>query len=130
MAKKRHHSSLRKVSMHDREMDRENLSHARGHAMHHSRRDSAEHASHSMGYERERGMDGENYDRHDMSDREMLGKHYPGHANLPTEVMMREYPMAEYADFPYLDDTIHGIDNRMKEDKGGMRKGIGRDIKY
>ena len=83
-----------------------------------------------MSYEHKRDLGGQRYDPQADRDSGMVSERQSLHANLPTEVIMREYPMAEYADFPYLDDTIKGADNRMKEDKRGMNKGMGRDIKY
>lgn len=127
MAKRYHHSKRKEhITARDRAVDRRNLEDA-----HHSRGDGSHHSRHHSPMDHtDRHLGGEEYDRHSKSDMEMLKEYYPGHANLPQEVIMREYPMAEYADFPYLDDTIRGIDNRQREDKGGMRKGMGRDIKY
>jgi hypothetical protein len=81
-------------------------------------------------YERNRSLGGQNYDPQSGRDAGMVSENMHDHANLPTQVIMREYPMAEYADFPYLDDRINGIDRRMKQDKAGMKKGMGDDIKY
>ena len=78
----------------------------------------------------DRHLGGQEYDSQARREGEMVHENMSKHANLPTEVIMREYPMSEYADFPHLDDTIRGIDGRMKQDKGGMRKGMGKDIKY
>lgn len=84
----------------------------------------------SYSYERNRDLGGQNYDPQSGRDANILNENRHKHANLPQNVIMGEYPMAEYADFPYLDDTIRGIDNRMYEDKRGMNRGMGDDIKY
>lgn len=60
----------------------------------------------------------------------MVSENRSKHANLPTEVIMKEYPMVAHAEYPFLNDTIEGIDNRMRKDKAGMNKGKGMDIKY
>ena len=122
MAKKRHHASKKHHSR-SREINIPGNNYGGGNY------GDNNYGSH-VKYERERKLGGDMYDVHQRSDYEMVGYDRHDHANLPTNVIMKEYPMSEYADFPYLDDTARGIDNRSKENKAGMRKGLGRDIKY
>ena len=51
------------------------------------------------------------------------------HANMPQEVKMMEYPKVDYIGFPYLDDTIVGVDAQMKADVKGIKK-VKNPIKY
>ena len=81
-------------------------------------------------YERTRSLGGQKYDPQSHADSEMVSENMHDHANLPKEVIMRDYPMSEYADFPYLDDTIRAIDERGRENKKIMNKGMGKNIRY
>lgn len=135
--KKRHHH----VSMHDREVDRENLKHGRhhkrGHHGHHSSHHEASYHKahtphHSPSVERnvvERGGQRGHMMQSDARHENAFGSMSFDHnavAGLPRGVRMQEYPHVGI--FLSLDDNLggsrEGIDAQMMEDSRQLHKQI------
>jgi hypothetical protein len=54
----------------------------------------------------------------EMEDSSMIGhSHHEHHANMPQELIMKDYPRPENYLPEDLDDTIHGVDSQVNEDK-------------
>lgn len=104
----RHHASKRRISEHDKEVDRKNLMHSRSH---HEERGHA-------GYYDE-GYAGELARRtQEMQDAGMIRMEPSAIANLPQAPIIKPYPNRDIRNYmpEKLDDTIREVDGQMDAD--------------
>jgi hypothetical protein len=115
----RYHESKKKrnVSMHDREMDRENLKGGRGGEL-------MDRHAHKMQMleDREFYAGAADKHRHEFEDHEMIYEDPRAIANLPQSVEIKTYPRINAYMPGDLDDGMSGIDAQMMENSHQTRK--------